>query len=127
MRLSIYRNDACPPRARWQNAQGASKNGFIEAPDPNIMQLEMRDANWNRLEINDNYAPGWRAYDGGRSIDIGSTAQGFMSLQLDSGVTPRPIRLVFAPQSFRFGLFLSLCALGATIAIFVATKKPETK
>jgi hypothetical protein len=129
LRLSIFRNDLCLPRARFSTPEGGFQDAFVQAPDNNSLRIEVPASalGAQHLEIRDNYAPGWRAFQGDSRITLRSTAGGFMRLDLATEDNQSPIRLVYEPESFRLGVFISLCALSLTIGIFWATKKPETK
>jgi hypothetical protein len=134
LRLSIFRNDFCLPRARFLMFDGSFQTGFVQASDTNSLQVEIPSPALKAryLEIRDNYAPGWRAFQDGARIPLRPSVAGFMQLDLAAKASKQEarfpqVRLIYEPESFRLGVFISLCALGLMVGIFWATKKPETR
>ncbi len=82
------------------------------------------------LSIADAYAPGWRVWVNGRETALLKANAMFKAVVVPAGNSR--VHLVYAPQTFRLGAFLSLCALaacsGALVVYFLsrrATKDTE--
>ena len=116
-RFFLYRNAKFLPRARWRRANGAWNGALISIQNPDLVQIEVPAAA-RQLELADTFAPGWKAFQNGREIPIQLTSRGFRRLDLARAANEKPqqIRFVFDSQTFRLGLFLSLCALLAVVA-----------
>jgi hypothetical protein len=136
LRLVIYRNDLCRPRARLvqrkgssaQTGQGGSQAVHLLAPGANRLLVEIPQGMQGPvdLEVGDNAFAGWRAFESRREVPVEADKSGSMRIPLEAGAQRR-VELVYEPQSYRLGVFISLCALGAVVGLFIATKKPETK
>lgn len=122
MRLFVYRNDICLPRARWRSAAGNWSAASIKAESANSVEIEVPVAA-TQIALADNFAPGWTASETGRPLQLRATPIGFRQVDLKAagGSSPRQIRFDFVPNSWRFGVFLSLCGLGFVVAAWVAT------
>ncbi len=127
MQLFVYRNQKVLPRARFKSENGAWKAAKIISPGANAMEIEVPQGA-RHLELADNFSPSWSAFQNGQRLQIRATPREFRSLNLQPLSQPSRVAFVYAPTSFRLGVFLSLCALSFIVATLAAkTKKPETK
>jgi hypothetical protein len=130
----VFRNELCLPRARFQadlEASSAWQAANIAAQQANFMAVEVPGAA-RRFQLADNFMAGWSAYENGAKLPMRVTPRGFRAIELPpNGAAKRRLEMIYEPQSFRLGVFLSLCALSWVFAVLmtrkIGNKKPETK
>lgn len=124
MRLLVFRNEHPDPRARWNTGKGAWNPASIRAETANSVELEV-PAPAREVELADTFTPDWTAFEGARELPIVPTERSFRRVDLGSasGTQPRQVRFVYRPASWKLGVFVSLCALCATVALLVASAK----
>lgn len=135
-RLLVFRNEHPFPRARWSaderffNASGGSPNAgeiapgaaFITGETANSVELEV-PARAREVELADTFTPDWTAFEGTRELRVTPTERSFRRVVLGSptALQARRVRFVYRPASWKLGVFASLCALCATVALLVAS------
>ena len=82
-------------------------------------------ANARQIELADAMRPGWSANWNGQALPIQTTIEGWRRVQLPRATDgkTRRVRFEYAPQSWKLGVFVSLCALGFVCAGLVATRR----
>ena len=128
-RLFYYRNEKALPRARWND--GAQTSAGVQWRAARIVgetssQIELEvPARAQILELADAMRPGWRAYEDGAPLPLQTTAEGWRRLQLPRapGDKTRRVAWVYAPQVWKLGVFVSLCALGFCCAWATARRR----
>lgn len=122
LRFWIYRNENCLPRARFKSENGDWKAAKITLQNANFLEIEVpRGA--QQLELADNFAPSWSATQNGERLGIRATPRGFRVLNLKPSSQESRVRLIYAPTSFRLGVFVSLCALSLVVTTLTAKRK----
>lgn len=107
----LYINENFTPRARLSGGKTAG----IWRDDRNLVDIAIPPAPAPLIfSLSDTPHPGWHAYLDG--IEVGWRAQGSLRVvKIAAAVSDgeqRRLSFVFAPETFRLGLFISLCALG---------------
>ncbi len=124
-RFYLYRNEKCLPRARFQSANNANWQ-MARIVDENTSSIELEvPARAQRVELADSMRAGWSATVDGKLVPIETTAENWRRLSLPptAATSPRRVKFVYAPQAWKVGVFVSLCALGFLCAGLVATRK----
>ncbi len=100
---------------------GEAPGAEIEAYAPNEVRIRVTAPQAGDLVLTDTWCPGWRAFVDGEPRPIARVNHLVRCVTLRDG--ERQVHLVYEPQAFRIGLFLSLvgvavvfAALGARIA-----------
>ena len=124
LRTFYYRNELCLPRARWRGGDGAWQRAAIVEETSSSLALEV-PAGATTVELADSMRPGWSATLDGRAVTIETTAEGWRRVPIAADAKARQLRFEYAPMSWKLGVFVSLCALGFTIAGLVATRRAK--
>ena len=127
-RVFTYRNEKCLPRARWHNYNGLWQRARIIRETSNSIELQVPTVA-RQIELADSMRPGWHVALDGKPMPIETTAEGWrrvdvprVDMPVASGKQSRRVRFEYAPMVWKFGIFVSLCALG-----FVATGLAATR
>ena len=122
--LYWVRNEKCLPRARFQTGSSDWQLAPIVRETTNSLEMQV-PARATTVELADSMRPGWSATVDGKAVPIETTVEGWRRLQLaaTSGDTLRRVRFVYAPQTWKLGVWVSLCALGCVSAGLVATRR----
>jgi hypothetical protein len=83
--------------------------------DTNQVRARVQTAAPSVLVIGDALAPGWRAWVNGKPASLEEANYLFRGVQVPRGQSQ--VAMVYEPQSYRFGLFVSLCALSMLSAL----------
>ena len=126
-RIFYYRNQKCLPRARFR--VGDEQWQRAEIIEETSSSLEMKvPARATQIELADAMRPGWRAQLNGKPLPIQTTNEGWRRVQLPVArdnnarrVNAQRVRFDYAPQTWKLGVFVSLCALGLVCAGIAAT------
>ena len=73
------------------------------------VRLEANTETGGYMVLTDAYYPGWRAWDNGKEVRILPADVAFRALSLGPG--KHEIKMVYEPQSFRIGLWVSIASL----------------
>ncbi len=84
----------------------------------NHLDLETQSRAPAMLSIGEAHSPGWRVWVNGNERQLLPANAMFSAVAVPSGNSR--VQLVYEPQSFRLGTFLSLCALGFCSAALMA-------
>ena len=90
----------------------------------NGLQLQVESRAPAVLSIGEAYAPGWRVWVNNREQPLWQANAMFRALSVPTGASR--VQLVYEPQSFRLGAWLSLCALAfcsAALTVFLSGRK----
>ena len=93
----------------------------------NHLNLQIESHAPAMLSIGEAYFPGWHVWVNGREQQLLQANAMFQAVAVPRGHSR--VQLVYAPQSFRLGAFMSLCALaacGAALMAFVGGRKKNT-
>ncbi|HEX8464753.1 MAG TPA: hypothetical protein VF627_09065 [Abditibacterium sp.] len=127
-RYFLFRNDFCLPRARFQTEISTKwQPAQITTQGANFLSIEV-PGDARRFELADNFVPGWSADEGGAKLPLRATLRatrrGFRALDLKpKNGAKRRLKMIYEPQSFRLGTFLSLCALSFGVAVWMGKRR----
>lgn len=99
-------------------AVGKSSVSAVKVQDESI-ELSVDSENPIYLVIADQFYPGWRAYVDGQRQEIVRTNYVQRGLPLEKGA--HKIRLVYGPESFRIGSWISIFALSISLSLLLTT------
>ena len=120
--IFYYRNQKCLPRARFQVGGNRWQRAAIVEETSSSLEMEV-PARATQIELADSMRPGWRAQLNGKSLPIQTTVEGWrrVDLPVARDNNARRVRFDYAPQTWKLGVFVSLCALGFVCAGLAAT------
>jgi len=85
------------------------------------VDIEVQAQNQGILILSDNYYPGWKAYINDNQTEIFRANYTFRSIVVPEGKSV--VKFIYAPDSFRYGLYLFLFGLALMVAITIYEKK----
>jgi hypothetical protein len=92
---------------------------------PNLVSLNGTFARGEIVVSADTYYPGWRAFEGRRELPVWRADYALRAVQTAGGSDG--LSFVYLPQSFRFGMFLSLCAVALVVALGVGASRSRRR
>lgn len=87
----------------------------------NLLVLKTNNHNEGILLVNDAYYPGWKAFVDNREIKILRADFNLRAVVVPQG--EHEVMFIYKPESFRFGILISLLSLGITFLFFRLPKK----
>ncbi|MFW6164468.1 MAG: YfhO family protein, partial [Planctomycetota bacterium] len=126
--LAVYEDRRALPRAFLGQASSGRDGATllpagppgarIETYAPNEVRLRVTDPAGRRLVLTDTWYPGWRAFVDGEERPIARVNRMVRAVEVRAG--ERRVHMVYEPQSFRLGLFLSLIGVAVVFAVLGA-------
>jgi len=108
------------------SAAAAQREAAVEIVnyEPNLVRIRADTPTEGFLFLSDSYYPGWRATIDGTQAEIYRANYAFRAVYLNAG--SHEIQFAYQPDSFRWGVVISLAALGVTV-IMIARPAPLRK
>ncbi|MCL4359644.1 YfhO family protein [Patescibacteria group bacterium] len=99
----------------------ASGSATIRLYTPNSIEITTRATGSTLLVLSDTYYPGWRAAVDGHETPIYRADYAFRAIRIDGGT--HSVRFFYAPDSFRYGVYLSLVSIVVACTLFLVRSR----
>ena len=96
---------------------GPNGTAEIVAYFPNEIKIKTESTSQNILFLSDTYYPGWKAYVNNEETKIYQADYAFRAVIVPSGLNE--VRFRYQPDSFKYGLIISLAGVAVVICLFV--------
>lgn len=121
--MDIYDMQTADPRARLESSGSGGDGVRWLRDEPTRVEIETTASAETRLDLNDQIYPGWKATLDGQPTELQRQPGEpiFRSVKVPAG--RHTVAFIFAPATFRFGLFLALIAWGYVVAAWVGCRR----